>query len=91
VGRRVWWALAGMFRFVGRVLRGLIAAAVLLALVAGLPWALWHYVGWPLPNHVPTWAEVQGVLLGPMIMTIIPVLLDIYREVYLSGSSLEES
>ncbi|MCK2238166.1 MULTISPECIES: BTAD domain-containing putative transcriptional regulator [unclassified Crossiella] len=70
-GRRVWWALAGMFRFAGRALRGLIAAAVLLALVAGLPWALWHYVGWPLPNHVPTWAEVQGVLLGPMTTTFL--------------------
>ncbi|MFB9729760.1 BTAD domain-containing putative transcriptional regulator [Haloechinothrix salitolerans] len=70
-GRRVWWALAGMFRFVGRVLRGLIAGTVLLALVAGLPWALWHYIGWPLPNHVPTWAEVQGVLLGPMTTTFL--------------------
>ncbi|HET6213020.1 MAG TPA: hypothetical protein VFE14_09125, partial [Micromonosporaceae bacterium] len=70
-GRRVWWALAGVFWFVGRVLRGLIAAAVLLALVAGLPWALWHYIGWPLPNHVPTWAEVQGVLLGPMTTTFL--------------------
>ncbi|MFF0147028.1 DNA-binding SARP family transcriptional activator [Amycolatopsis sulphurea] len=70
-GRRVWWALASMFRFGGRVLRGLIGAAVLLALVAGLPGALWRYVGWPLPNHVPTWAEVQGVLLGPMTTTFL--------------------
>jgi DNA-binding SARP family transcriptional activator len=65
-GRRAWSILAGTLRFLGRVLRGLIAAAVLLALVAGLPWALSHYIGWPLPDHVPTWAEVQGVLLGPM-------------------------
>lgn len=60
-----------MFRFVGRVLRGVIASAVLLALVAGLPWALWHYIGWPLPNHIPTWAEAQGVLLGPMTTTFL--------------------
>jgi DNA-binding SARP family transcriptional activator len=53
-------------RLVGRVLRGLVAAPVLLALVAGLPWALWHFAGWPLPHHVPTWAEVQAALLGPM-------------------------
>ncbi|WP_020663634.1 BTAD domain-containing putative transcriptional regulator [Amycolatopsis benzoatilytica] len=58
--------MAGTLRFVGRALRGLIAATVLLALVAGLPWALWHFIGWPLPHHVPTWADVQGVLLGPM-------------------------
>lgn len=65
-GRRAGWVVAGVLRFVGRVLRGLIAAGVLLALVVGLPWALWHYVGWPLPDHVPTWDEVQVVLLSPM-------------------------
>ncbi|WP_436499561.1 BTAD domain-containing putative transcriptional regulator [Actinokineospora sp. HUAS TT18] len=43
-----------------------IAPAALLALVGGVPWALWQYIGWPLPDHVPTWAEVQAVLLGPM-------------------------
>jgi DNA-binding SARP family transcriptional activator len=69
--RRVWRTLAGTLRFVGRLLRGLIAAAVLLALVAGLPWASWHYIGWPLPDHIPTWAEVQGVLLGPMTTTFL--------------------
>ncbi|WP_245617541.1 BTAD domain-containing putative transcriptional regulator [Amycolatopsis taiwanensis] len=58
-------------RFVGRVVRGLIAAMMLLALVAGLPWALWHYIGWPLPHHIPTLAEVQGVLLGPMTTTFV--------------------
>jgi DNA-binding SARP family transcriptional activator len=46
--------------------RGVLALAVLLALVAGLPWALVHYVGWPLPGHVPTWDEVQATLLNPM-------------------------
>ena len=70
-GRRVWRTLAGTARVLGRVLRGLIAATVLLALVAGLPWALWHYIGWPLPDHIPTWAEVQGVLLGPMTTTFL--------------------
>ena len=63
--------MAGTLRFVGRVLRGLIAATVLLALVAGLPWALWHFIGYPLPHHVPTWAEVHGVLLGPMTTTFL--------------------
>ncbi|WP_235922131.1 BTAD domain-containing putative transcriptional regulator [Lentzea tibetensis] len=63
--------LAGTLRFVGRVLRGLIAAAVLLALVAGLPWALWHYIGWPLPDHIPAWAEVEALLLGPMTATFL--------------------
>ena len=70
-GRRAWRAVAGTVRFLGSILRGLIAATALLALVAGLPWALWHYIGWPLPDHIPTWVEVQGVLLGPMTTTFL--------------------
>jgi DNA-binding SARP family transcriptional activator len=69
--RRRGSVLVGALRFIGRVVRGLIAAAVLVALVAGLPWALWHYIGWPLPSHVPTWAEIHGVLLGPMTTTFL--------------------
>ncbi len=65
-GHRAWSALATTLGCVGRVLRGLIAVAVLLALVAGLPWALWHYIGWPLPDHMPTWDEIQATLLNPM-------------------------
>ena len=70
-GRRVWSAVASTLRWVGRVLRGLIAATVLAALVVGLPWALWHYIGWPLPDHVPTWAEIETVLLSPMTATFL--------------------
>ncbi|SER77373.1 DNA-binding transcriptional activator of the SARP family [Lentzea xinjiangensis] len=55
----------------GLLVRGLLAAAVLVALLAGLPSALTHFVGWPLPDHLPSWAEVQGVLLGPMTTTFL--------------------
>ncbi|GGN23904.1 hypothetical protein GCM10011609_77030 [Lentzea pudingi] len=65
-GRRVRRGLAGTIRVAGRVLRGLVAATALLALTAGVPWALWHYVGWPLPDHVLTWTELQVVLLSPI-------------------------
>lgn len=58
-------------RLFGRLLRGVIAAAVLAALVVGLPWALVRYVGWPLPRHVPTWPQVQAVLLAPMSTTFL--------------------
>lgn len=61
-GRPAWWLLSATIRFV----RGLLALVVLLALVAGLPWALVRFVGWPLPNHVPTWDEIQAILLNPM-------------------------
>ncbi|MFD4248289.1 transcriptional regulator [Amycolatopsis thermoflava] len=54
-----------------RLLRGLLAAAILAALVGGLPWALTRFIGWPLPDHVLTWAEIQGVLLGPMTATFL--------------------
>jgi DNA-binding SARP family transcriptional activator len=67
----VWWRLADALRLGGQVVRGLVAGAVLLALVAGVPWALWHYIGWPLPSHVPTWVEMQGVLLSPLTITFL--------------------
>ncbi|MGB3441135.1 MAG: BTAD domain-containing putative transcriptional regulator [Actinophytocola sp.] len=69
-----WSVLAATLRFV----RGLLACVVLLALVTGLPWALVHFVGWPLPNHVPTWDEIQATLLNPMsaqfLLNILAVL-----------------
>ncbi|WP_233438639.1 BTAD domain-containing putative transcriptional regulator [Actinokineospora spheciospongiae] len=60
--------------FLARVVRGGLAAVVLLALLVGMPWALTRFVGWPLPDHLPSWAQVQSVLLGPMTTTF---LLDI--------------
>lgn len=45
-----------------RVVGGIGALALLAALVAGIPWALWHFVGWPLPHHVPTAAQVGRAL-----------------------------
>jgi DNA-binding SARP family transcriptional activator len=70
-GHRVWRVVVGTVRLVGRLLRGLIAAVVLTALVGGLPWALVHYVGWPLPHHIPTWPELQIFLLSPMSTTFL--------------------
>ncbi|GHE80882.1 hypothetical protein GCM10017786_08930 [Amycolatopsis deserti] len=49
-----------------RLLRGLLAAVILVALLGGLPWALIRFIGWPLPDHLPTLADIEGVLLGPM-------------------------
>lgn len=57
--------IAGL-RLVGDFLRGLLAGTVLLGLTAGLPWALVHFVGWPLPDHVPSRDEIQATLLNPM-------------------------
>ncbi|MFI7122662.1 BTAD domain-containing putative transcriptional regulator [Amycolatopsis sp. NPDC049868] len=53
-------------RLLGRVTRGLLAAVLLAALVAGLPWALVHGVGWPLPDHLPSLDEIGTALMTPM-------------------------
>ena len=44
------------------LVKGLAALAVLVGLVAGVPWALWHFIGWPLPHHLPTAAQVGRAL-----------------------------
>lgn len=69
--RRAWRVLAVVIVFLGRLLRALIAVAVLAALVLVLPWALVHYVGWPLPHHVPTWPELRDFLLSAMSTTFL--------------------
>lgn len=51
---------------IGRAIRALVALAVLVALVVGIPWALIRFIGWPLPDQMPTWTQVQLTLLGPM-------------------------
>ena len=55
----------------GRVLRGLPALLLLAALVAGVPWALTRYVGWPLPQRLPTWDELELHLFGPLSSTLL--------------------
>jgi len=42
--------------------KGIAALVVLAMLVAGIPFALWHYIGWPLPHHVPSAAQIGHVL-----------------------------
>ncbi|WP_026468125.1 hypothetical protein [Amycolatopsis balhimycina] len=49
-------------RGAGRVLQAGVALALLSGLCAGLPWALVRFIGWPLPDHLPTMAELGDVL-----------------------------
>ncbi|UUV28575.1 LysM peptidoglycan-binding domain-containing protein [Amycolatopsis roodepoortensis] len=53
-------------RLLGRAARGSIAAVLLVALVAGLPWALVKGVGWPLPDHLPSLDEIGTALMTRM-------------------------
>jgi DNA-binding SARP family transcriptional activator len=46
----------------GRLARGLVGLTALVTLLAGIPWGLWHWVGWPLPHTIPTWADVSAAL-----------------------------
>ena len=47
---------------VGRILKGLCALGLLAGIAAGIPWALWHFIGWPLPHHVPSLAQLGHAL-----------------------------
>ncbi|MFI9811538.1 BTAD domain-containing putative transcriptional regulator [Saccharothrix variisporea] len=63
-----------MSHVAGRATRLLLTTAALGALLMGLPWALITFVGWPLPTHAPSTAEVGRVLLSP---TTTSFLLDV--------------
>jgi DNA-binding SARP family transcriptional activator/LysM repeat protein len=43
----------------GRFVKGLGALGLLAALVVGIPWMLWHFIGWPLPHAVPDWGQLR--------------------------------
>jgi len=47
---------------IAHLLKGIAALAVLVGFVAGAPWALWHFVGWPLPHHLPSATQVGRAL-----------------------------
>jgi DNA-binding SARP family transcriptional activator len=50
-------------RLIIRLAGRLGALVALLALLAGVPAGLWHFVGWPLPRRVPTdWAGWERIL-----------------------------
>lgn len=55
----------------GRLVRVLLAAVLLAALVFGLPWGLIYFVGWPLPHRLPSWADIATTLTSPMSTTFL--------------------
>ena len=53
----------GHLRRLGRAAAGLGAMAVVLA---GPPYALARFTGWPLPRHLPAWPQLQAFLVSPL-------------------------
>jgi hypothetical protein len=49
-----------------RLLHGLLALAALLALLAGVPWLLAAFIGWPMPDHIPALGELGTALTSPL-------------------------
>ncbi|QWF81020.1 BTAD domain-containing putative transcriptional regulator [Amycolatopsis sp. CA-230715] len=63
--------IARVVSLLGRAVRGLLAAILLVTLVAGLPVALIYGVGWPLPDHLPNMDEIGSALLSPMSTSLL--------------------
>ena len=53
----------GHLRRLSRAAAGLGAMAVVLA---GPPYALARFTGWPLPRHLPAWPQLQAFLVSPL-------------------------
>ena len=47
---------------IGKGLAALVVVVVVVVLVVGAPWALWRFIGWPLPHNVPNWSGVRRTL-----------------------------
>lgn len=58
----------------GEVVRGLVALVATLALVVGLPWALWTAFGAPWPDSVPDLAWVKQPLTTDVLMHVLAAI-----------------
>ncbi len=58
-----------------RLVGALAALAALAALLVGVPWGLVTFIGWPLPDHLPTGDEIEAALLNPLSVTMLLDLL----------------
>ncbi|GAB3677523.1 hypothetical protein [Saccharopolyspora tripterygii] len=54
-----------------RLVVALAAFAALAALFLGVPWGLVTFIGWPLPDHLPTSGEIEAALLNPLSVTLL--------------------
>ncbi|MFD0635383.1 hypothetical protein ACFQ9X_31370 [Catenulispora yoronensis] len=59
-------ALGATARGITRLVKALLAAAITIGVLAGIPWGLLHYAGDPLPHSVPSLDAVKHTLTNPM-------------------------
>ena len=60
-----------MSHLAGRLTRGVTAGALLVAILGGLPWALLHFTGSPVPTSVPDLRRAQAFLFEPISDAVI--------------------
>jgi hypothetical protein len=58
-----------MIRRIGAAFRALRLLVLAFAIFVALPWALTHFVGWPLPRHAPNLATIQVWINHPLTAT----------------------
>ncbi|MBW9213447.1 LysM peptidoglycan-binding domain-containing protein [Mumia sp. zg.B53] len=58
----------------GEVVRGLVALIAILALVVGVPWALWSAFGAPWPDAVPDMAWIKQPLTTDVLMSVLAAI-----------------
>jgi two-component SAPR family response regulator len=86
-----------MWTFAARAVTRLSSAAGLLALMAGIPIGQLRYIGWPLPDHTPTAAELRTALTSrdwltdTVLLNSLSVLLWLLWVLFIVSASLEVS
>ncbi|MBR7831519.1 hypothetical protein KDK95_34840, partial [Actinospica sp. MGRD01-02] len=58
---------ARIARAAALTVRGVLAAALAVFLLAGLPYGLVRYIGWPLPHHLPSLSRLGNDVTTPIL------------------------
>lgn len=87
-------APVGVGRRLAAMLRALAALAVLLTCLVIAPLVMWRLIGWPLPHHVPSRADLSAALTRPLDQRLITGVLGClfwYLYLLLALSTLTET
>jgi len=59
--------LTAAVRATALTVRGALASALALFLLAGVPYGLIRYIGWPLPHHLASLGQLEKTVTGPVL------------------------